>query len=280
MKIALQIHLIPGDSVSDRCKWARDHGVDGIELIGAPHDRLCAEAEQVLKVLPVTTLCGAFDEHGDRCFDLLDADIEKRRRAVAVTSRCLELAGQFGAVGLILPPIFGPPVVPDLSPFADPLEIEDALMVAHCRELGAHAVAHDTLLLLEPLNRYEQHYLKQQSDAVRVIDKAAAAGVALLSDLFHMHIEETDTPAALCAVAGRYTKSIHLADNTRCEPGTGDIDFVAAFKALFEVGYDGYMAYECAITGDDDEQKKANLARSLTFVRKCVEEAGGATSHG
>jgi sugar phosphate isomerase/epimerase len=126
--------------------------------------------------------------------------------------------------------------------------------------------------MLEPLNRYEQHYLRKQSDGVRIIEQSGVAGIGLLSDLFHMHIEETDSPRAL-REAGRNISHVHLADNTRMEPGSGDIDLVAALKALAETGFTGYMAYECGISGDTAEERAANLAKSLDYVRDCISKA-------
>ena len=142
-------------------------------------------------------------------------------------------------------------------------------MVLIARELGAVAAANKTLFMLEPLNRYEQHYLRKQADGVRIIQKAKTKGVGLLSDFFHMHIEETSTPDALRA-AGRHVKHCHLADNTRQEPGTGDIDYVAGMKALLDIGFTGYMAYECGISGDD---RAKSLAKSLDYMRDCIAQA-------
>ncbi len=65
MKIALQLRLLPtGRTIADQCKWARDSGAEGIELTPQPDDELCAAADQVRKVLPVTTVCGLFDGQG------------------------------------------------------------------------------------------------------------------------------------------------------------------------------------------------------------------------
>jgi hypothetical protein len=114
-------------------------------------------------------------------------------------------------------------------------------------------------------NRYEQHYLRQQSDVIRVIEASGVKeGVGVLSDFFHMHIEETDTPQAFRDAKG-YTTHIHLADNTRMEPGMGDIDFVASFKVLRENGFDGYMAYECGITGNTIDRRTSPITK--TFLR-------------
>jgi len=217
-------------------------------------------------------VCGNSSKDSGWAFDFLDPDKAKRRASIDGTKDILEFCGQIGAVGQIVPPCFGAPKVPDLSPFMTPLEIEDKLMIENLKEIGPHAASHNTLFMMEPLNRYEQHYLRKQSDGVRIIGLAGVEGVGLLSDFFHMHIEETDTPQAF-RDAGKYVSHIHLADNTRMEPGTGDIDFVAGFKALKEIGFDGYMAYECGISGEGDDEKAANLIKSLDYVRECISKA-------
>jgi sugar phosphate isomerase/epimerase len=72
---------------------------------------------------------------------------------------------------------------------------------------------------------------------------------------------------------GKYVSHLHLADNTRQEPGTGDIDLVAALRVLNEIKFKGYMAYECGITGNTPREKAKNLAKSLDYVRDCMAKA-------
>ena len=273
MKIALQTGLIPGVNGADKAKWARDHGVEALEVsaFGGGLEAMKREAELINGTLPISSVCGNAAPDGSASFHFLNPDKAMRRASIDGSAGILKFCGEVGAVGQIVPPIFGGPVVPDLSPWKTPLEIEEELMIAACNELGAIAIDNKTLFMLEPLNRYEQHYLRKQSDGVRLIE-ASNGGVGLLSDLFHMHIEETDSPAALRA-AGKHISHLHLADNTRMEPGTGDIDFIASFKVLKEIGFTGFMAYECGISGDTDEQRATNLAKSLDFVRDCVAKA-------
>jgi sugar phosphate isomerase/epimerase len=183
----------------------------------------------------------------------------------------LSLAGRLGAVGQIVPPIFGGPRINDLSPLEDAISLEKRLLAELVKELGDAAQAANTLLLLEPLNRYEQHLLRRQADGAEICKKAGHPNVAIISDFFHMHIEETNTPQAIRDCAP-YVKHVHLADNTRMEPGTGDIDFVAGFQALSEIGFDGYMAYECGVSGDD---KAVSLTKSLDYLRDCIRRAKG-----
>lgn len=273
MKLAVQLGLLPGNSAKDKAGWAKDHGVEGIELgVWGGVDAMKKEAEEIAGLVPISSVCGNMAIDGGRGFDFLDPDPAKRRASIEGSKKILEFCGQVGAIGQIVPPIFGGPVVPDLAPVISIPELEDKLMVAACQEVGPFAAEHKTLFMLEPLNRYEQHYLRMQTDGVRVIKAAKVKGIGLLSDFFHMHIEETSTPAAIREV-GKYISSMHLADNTRMEPGTGDIDFVASFKALSEVGYKGYMAYECGITGNTPKQRADNLAKSLDYLRGCIAKA-------
>ena len=266
MKIGLQLRLIPGSTVGDKLRWAADHGVEGIEINARDYDPAdLSEARRTFEKspVPVVSICG------NTSFDFLDPDPAKRRASVEASKAFLKLAGDLGAVGQIVPPIFGPPRIPDLSPYMNAINLEKELLVRLCDDLGRHAQSCGTLFLLEPLNRYEQHLLRRQEDGVEIIERTGNPGVALISDFFHMHIEETNTPATIRRV-GKHIAHVHLADNTRMEPGTGDIDFTAGFAALAEVGFKGYMVYECQISGED---KAAPLVRSLDYVRRCIAEA-------
>jgi sugar phosphate isomerase/epimerase len=275
MKIAVQLTLLPGSTPKEKALWAKDHGVEGIELLafgGGGLPRMQREADEIAGLLPLCSVCGNVDADGNTSFDFLNPDPAKRRRSIDGSKAILEFCGQLGAVGQIVPPIFGPPLVPDLSPAFTPLELEEKLMLAACEEVGPFAAQHNTLFMLEPLNRYEQHYLRKQSDGVRIIESAKLPGIGLLSDFFHMHIEETNTPEAF-RNAGKHISHIHLADNTRLEPGTGDIDFVASFKVLKQIGFAGYMAYECTISGGTPAEKANNLDKSLRYLRDCIAKA-------
>lgn len=265
MKVGLQINLIPGKTVKDKISWAKDHGVEGLEFHAGQYADDPAQALKDFENsdVPVAAICG------NPTFDLLDPDRAKRQRSIDQCKTFLQLAGDLGAVGQIVPPIFGPPRIPDLTPYKDAITLEKELLVEICKELGDHAAKCGTLFMLEPLNRYEQHLLRRQEDAVEIIERVGHPGVSLISDFFHMHIEETNTPETIRKV-GKYISHVHLADNTRVQPGTGDIDFVAGFRALAEVGFSGYMVYECGIDGDDKEKA---LIDSLQYVRQCIEAA-------
>lgn len=263
MKISLQEGLLPGRTLDEKLDFAESLGVEGVEVSGRkPYDREDIPKAFQSRRVRLSSLCG------QATFDFLDPDPKKRRESIEESKRNLEFCGRYGAAGQIVPPIFGPPRVPDLSPVMDPITIEKKLMVEITKELASFANQHGTLLLLEPLNRYEQHFLRKQADGVEIIELAGKPqGVALLSDFFHMHIEETSTPAAIRA-AGHHVGHIHMADNTRLEPGSGDIDWKAGLGALKSVGFNGYLAWECGLSGDRAE----SLRRSVQFIRGILAE--------
>ncbi|MBI2191221.1 MAG: sugar phosphate isomerase/epimerase [Planctomycetes bacterium] len=259
MKISLQEGLLPGRTLEEKLDFAESLGVEGVEVSGRsrPYEREDLPKALRGRQVRLSSLCG------QSTFDFLDPDPKKRRESIEESKRNLAFCGEFGAAGQIVPPIFGPARVPDLSPVMDPLTIEKKLLVEITKELAAYAAEHRTLLLLEPLNRYEQHFLRRQADGIEIIEMAGRPkGVALLSDFFHMHIEETSTPAALRS-AGKWVGHVHMADNTRLEPGSGDIDWHAGLGALKSIGFTGYLAWECGISGD----RAVSLKRSVEFIR-------------
>ncbi len=267
MQIALQEGLLPGDSLSEKLDFAESIDVTGLEVSGwsTPSERI-DELEEATRnrSIKVVSICG------QGTFDFLDPDPAKRQASIDESKRNLDVCAHFGAVGQIVPPIFGPPRISDLSPYADAETLEMRLLAEIIKDLAAYASARNTLLLLEPLNRYEQHLLRQQDHGIEAIKMAGdPEGVALLSDFFHMHIEEISTPDAFRR-AGKYVAHVHMADNTRQEPGTGDIDWAAGLGALKDIGFEGYLAYECGVSGDTPEQKGEALRKSVAFIREVI----------
>ncbi|NKB66563.1 MAG: TIM barrel protein [Candidatus Latescibacteria bacterium] len=263
MKIALQEGLLPGDTLAEKLDFAEELNIAGLEVPGRA--RLYDHVEQYEaalagRTIKISSICG------QATFDWLDPDPAKRRASIEESKRNLAVCGHFSAVGQIVPPIFGPPRLPDLSPLKDAISLEKDLLVEIVKDLAEYAHQQDTLLLLEPLNRYEQHLLRRQADGIEIIQRAGdPPGVALLSDFFHMHIEETNTPQAF-RQAEEYVGHVHMADNTRMQPGSGDIDWPAGLQALKDIGFKGYLAYECGIDGE----RREALRQSVEFVRTTI----------
>ena len=62
-------------------------------------------------------------------------------------------------------------------------------------------------------------------------------------DSFHANIEEKSIADAI-RTAAPYTIHVHISENDRSTPGTGNVDWDANFKTLKEVNYDGWLMIE------------------------------------
>ena len=263
MKLACQENRVPGASLAERLEKLEAYGFDGIEFWGQElWERQSEIADELSRTsIKASTICAGVRE------SLLDPAPGERRKALEQISRLLRVADTIGAVGLILVPIFGPPRIPDLSPLADARTLERDLLVELLKGIadGLDKDRVNAVVLVEPLNRYETHFLRTLEDGVDIAKRVGHPKVRIMADFFHMHIEETDTPEAIRR-AGDYIHHVHLADNTRLLPGTGDTDFAAGFAALKAIGYDKYMALECGVPGDPEVE----LPKCVKYLRSIM----------
>lgn len=250
LKLACQEQLLPGDTLQAKWEYALSAGYDAIELRGkgglAFRDRLpelrTARADGV--VMP--TVCvdmlhflGAFDD-------------DLRRDAVEQMKSQLSVIAELGGLGAQTPASYGmfsrrlPPFEPPRSE-----ERDREVLLAGLTELGEHARAEGVTLFLEPLNRYEDHMVNRLEQAADLIRTVGLDSVRIGIDSYHMNIEEADPAAAVLAHAGLIGHA-QVSDSNRFQPGAGHLDWPAWLGALEAVGYDGYLAAECRLTGDPD----------------------------
>lgn len=258
MKLACQEGMAPGGTLQEKLDNLAQYGYEGIEFWGAQFvdtDAGGMRKERVAEVRRLTanhpvkpsTICAGYRGA------LLDADRRERERAVQDIETLLYAAGEIGATGVIVVPIFGGPRIPDLTPYASAVHLETELLCKLLEPLSKVAEKAGSFILLEPLNRYETHYMNRLEQAVSICERVGGSHLKLMADFFHMSIEERDIPAAIRGAKG-YLAHVHLADSTRLLPGYGHTDFRSGFAALKEIGFDRYMALECGIPGDPREE--------------------------
>ncbi len=245
MKLACQEHLLPGEDILEKWEFAASAGFDGIELRGTDDwrgrlDDLKAARERGVVFSSVCLISDRF---------IGDLDANRRREAVEHMKSLLSGIAELGGVGAITPAAFGL-TSKALPPFEAPRTPEEdgRVLLEALHELGEHADREGTLVLLEPLNRYEDHMLNRLEGAVELCKATGRGSVRVMGDLFHMNIEE-DEPREAIRRADGYLAHVHLADSNRAHPGAGHIDFAPIFGALGDIGFDGYLAMECGIRG-------------------------------
>lgn len=259
MKLASQEGLAPGKELAEKLDNLAAYGYQGIEFWGGGLENrqdAIARAIENHSVKP-STICAGYPG----C--LLDGDRAEREKAINGVKTLLKVAANIGAVGLIVVPIFGGPRISDLTPYKTARQLEVELLVKLMQDLGGYAQETGATILLEPLNRYETHFLRTLNDAVEICKQVNNPRVAIMADFFHMSIEERDIAQSVEA-AGNYIKHVHLADSTRQLPGYGHTDFKSGFAALKKIGYQNYMALECGVPGPANVE----LPKSAKYMKQ------------
>jgi sugar phosphate isomerase/epimerase len=250
-------------TLRERAQLVKRLGYDGIELGGEwLNQPVEAIQEQLAGVgVAVSALAGSRK--------LLDTDPQVRAQAVELDRQRLEMARALGANDVLEVPVFGPNHFQDLTPIMTPREIEERLLVAELKELVPDVQRTGVNLMLEACNKKETHFMNLQSQGAAFIEAVGAPGFKLLSDFYHMQLEEKDIAATLKQY-GKYTVYVHLADGeARTEPGSLPFDYRPGFRALKDWGFSGWLNMEFRPT----DNPEAALARALEYIKKQWAEA-------
>lgn len=167
---------------------------------------------------------------------------------------------------------------------AGPSEDEWARGADAHRRMAEKAAARGMRLALEPLNRFETHFLNTAAQARAYADLVDHPAFGIMYDTFHSHIEEKDQIAAVNTLAGRI-HVLHVSENDRGIPGTGQIAFAPIIKAVRATGFDGPVVVEAFGAGVPElaaatriwrpmfDSTEALLRESAPFVRRTWDEA-------
>jgi len=261
MKLSIQDNRLPGRNIKEKFAKAKEHGFKAVEIWGIDLANRFREIKEISQKngIDISTVCAGYRG----C--LLSSEREERALALKDIKELLSMSAELGAVGLIVVPIFGPPQLPDSSPGKSAEELEKELLTELLFEIAQTAEKIGSLCLLEPLNRYETHLINRLSDAVKICRKVNSPGVKVMADFFHMNIEEKRIDQAIIE-NGKFISHIHLADSNRLLPGCGHTDFEKGLRALKQIGFDKYMAFECRISGNFDEE----IPKSIDYLYQCM----------
>jgi D-psicose/D-tagatose/L-ribulose 3-epimerase len=98
-------------------------------------------------------------------------------------------------------------------------------------------------LALEYLNRFECYLLTTAADTRALVKRVDHPNCRMMYDTFHAHIEEKDQAKAYTSVADSVIH-VHISENDRGTPGTGQIHWDDTFRALRQAKYDGWLVIE------------------------------------
>jgi len=262
MKLAVQENMVPGKTFLEKLRNAEKYGFEGVEVWGTNLPQRLETVKEALSTsnIKISTVCSGYGG------DLLGADRKTRETAINDIKDRLKISAELGAVGVITVPTFRGPKIPDLYPWrTDVMEIEKEILIEECKILGKYADDVGAYVILEPLNRYETHFIRRLEQAVEVCEAVGKEHVKIMADFFHMNIEEADIPSSI-EKAKDYIVHVHLADSNRLLPGYGHTDFKSGFTALKRIGYNRFMALECGIPGDPEIE----LPKCVNYLRQLI----------
>jgi D-psicose/D-tagatose/L-ribulose 3-epimerase len=122
---------------------------------------------------------------------------------------------------------------------------EWAWSVAAMREVCNYAKSKsDLVLAIEPVNRFETHFINIAGDAVRYCREVGTGNLKVHLDSFHMIREESSYREAVRTCGREYLGYVHVCESNRGIPGTGLVPWQEFFTAIKEIGYSGPLTIE------------------------------------
>ena len=262
LRLSVQEHTAPGESLSERLDFMESMGIVGLEPGGRNLASRVNEFQQALsgRNIKISAICAGFDGF------ILAEDPKVKAEFDATMRDIIAAAGELGSTGVIMVPAFNSqkPCMPHT------LETREFLC-EQMHELGEYALKHNTTVILEPLNRREAHYLRLVSDAAAICRDSKSAGVKCMGDFWHMQ-EDTNDYAAFLSAGKEYLQHVHVASRgRRIMPGEdGELDnYVEGFRALKQMEYPHYVSFECGTKGD----RKQTVTAAVELLRAQWEQA-------
>ena len=257
--LAVQEALLPGASAHERLAAAAALGFTGVEFAAADLDERLDEIYAALQAHGLA----ASGVNMAAASGWLAADRAARADAADSLRRALTCALDLEAEYVSFVPHYGDSDLPDLTPFASPLELQKELFIWLLRGISDLADAMETKLAILPVNRAETRFVTCLDDAAffrRQVDDHR--NIMLAANTRCLALEEDDMAAALAAHCPALS-AVYLVDDNRRLPGNGALPFASLAGALRTADYGGWLV----LAGECDGA--ADLAGCLDYLRRC-----------
>jgi D-psicose/D-tagatose/L-ribulose 3-epimerase len=121
----------------------------------------------------------------------------------------------------------------------------------------------DLIIAVEPVNRFETHFLNVAEDAVKYCKDVGTGNIKVHLDSFHMIREEISFTGAVNTCGREYLGYVHLCENNRGIPGTGLVPWKEFFTALKHLGYPGPLVIESFDPGFEELNRLCAIWRKF-----------------
>lgn len=266
--LSCRLEVLPGDRVIDRLHAATRLGFDAVALPGRVLPSYVDDLRACRGDRPIALSSISLGFRGS----LVSPRPELRQECRESLVRLFDLCAELGIPCVNMPPVLvqdNPVRMTDHAGHASLEAAQDALLLDQLPTLVERAARVGVALSLEPVNRYESEYLTSVAHAGRLCAALQLSHLGCTVDFFHMQFEELDVAAAIES-ALPWIRLVHVAENTRVEPGPGSLVFEPGFRVLKRGGYIGPIEVECrALSGPAE----IVLQRCADYLRGCWERA-------
>lgn len=246
------------DDLRELAPRVAEMGFDLLEIpVDEPDQMDYAEAVRVLEAAGLeATVCAAVGPGRD----LIHEDPEVVENGKAYVRHCVEVAQVLGSPDVVGP--FYSSVGRCWAQSDEERERDLRALVGRLEELADFAAERDVTLCVETLNRFETSFLNTVDQALELIERVDHPRCRLILDLFHLGIEEKSMGEAIRS-AGPHLRHMHVSENDRGTPGTGQFDWDEIASAVREVGFDGPMVIETFSQENETLTRAASIWRPL-----------------
>ncbi len=189
---------------------------------------------------------------------LMDSDHNSRKLAVDRLNKMIKFIGSRGSSSKNILIGYLKGELADDKDYADTQKtwLKDALT-----ELIDTAGIFNVTIVLEVINHNEVNFLCNISDGVDFVTKFNSDHFKLAIDTYHMNIDEDDISQAI-KQAKEHIGYVHLSDDNRGYPGSGNINFPEIVRVLEEINYRDFLVIECGAFPD----KKTALTGGYKYM--------------
>jgi D-psicose/D-tagatose/L-ribulose 3-epimerase len=120
---------------------------------------------------------------------------------------------------------------------------EWARAVAALKAIGSTAEEMGVTAAVEYLNRFETYFINTVADTRALVEEVGHPRIRMMYDTFHANIEEKEIYKSAKA-CGKMLAHVHISENDRGVPGSGQIAWSDLFRALGELKYAGWLTIE------------------------------------
>ena len=199
-KLAIREELLPGATVDQRLAAARELGFDAVEF---PADDLDDRIDEIDDALRANGMA-ASGVNMCAVDGWVSADIARRNQATNLLRQALTCALDLESEYVTFAPQIGASDMPDLTPFASPMELQKELLIWLLRGFSDLADAMDSKLAIKPLNHAETAFLTRLDQAAffcRAADDHPM--ITLAADVYHLALERTSWLLACARITTR-----------------------------------------------------------------------------